>query len=1160
MPNWGFMTETIQPNIAQRLALESEQWKLNNWQLLSKIHVAMPGIILAYDAATQTVQVQLAIKDKIVLDNLRQDREFYPIAEVPLVLPRAGGFALTVPVMPGDECLVIFADMCIDAWWTSGGSDNSQQSRRRHNISDGFAVLGTWSQPRRLPLYSPATAQFRTDDGATYVEVTPTDVNVVTGALGKAGIGSVMKLNPVNVSVVAPEQIVHQAAGSVMNLASGAAHMATAAGESLHLSAGLASLKSSIGSQLDLGPGIATITGGLRIPSLAGLPVLGTDGSGLFIPGISGGGGGGGGGNVETPPDGSAIIGTGGIQTTGALVFETIPLPPGHIQFGTDKIANIHVGSAGIRQLIQVISGAYLAPDATSYIASATDVVHAQLGNPTGMAFAIATATGATPGATIAVGNRFTVDWAGNVYLPSLPSAETLATDASGKIIAIKFPEPPPGTDEASGSYLYAYDGSSVDPIVQGSYIMWNAMIPGSGGMDFICNRGGGQGGFYWWDSAPSGSPINLLASMYTTGLFSSQFLNAYGNMGPGPYNPKTNGVHIGWNYSGGAGEGAFINNMDGGSPGGFRFYNCPTPGNPVTHIATIDMYGIVLPAGSITVSSGYVYVTPTDPNSSTLIVYNSRYPSLWYSYGNAYYLQAQFPDGGHPTLFSSSGLLITSPLQVNGNIFMQGNIFQCTSTNLLIRCSSGAIYFDTNMVMFTVDCQTTVRMVFYSPDQTRYLTIGTANGGHPTLYSNTGQTDINGGLAVYGQSNLSGVSCGSLIVYGNITPNSITVNYLSAFAVIFNLYNVADTGMQLVHPNADYGTLSVGCKDGYGYLWHSKNNIYIRSECTIVGNLSVYQVITANAGASLYLRATGGSIIMDLNNVTINYTLTVGAISCTGAVNGNTLTAANYLWISASSSGSGYMQFCNNGQWGNGDPWIYSSTGLLRVYTSLYVENSLTGNGTVRGNGRVEAGSDMVIWASGSGSGYLQFADNGGQGSPHPWIFSSTGYIKFVATFEGDINTNSRLSATMGIYCRAGQYATQRYNWFNIDHDVGQYMWVDATLMGRLAYQSDYRMKKNIEPLKSALDVVLKLRPIVFEWRNPPSLELYDTGPIQVGLLAHEVQELIPSAVNCKKDALNSEGEMQPQSLNWPPLIALLIRAVQELSDKVNQIMPEVN
>lgn len=102
------------------------------------------------------------------------------LPDVPVVFPGGGGFALTFPVAAGDECLVVFASRCIDAWWQSGGVGEPMEPRM-HDLSDGFALVGVRSQARRLsPAVDSGNVQLRSDDGKTFVEMTPGgDVNAV---------------------------------------------------------------------------------------------------------------------------------------------------------------------------------------------------------------------------------------------------------------------------------------------------------------------------------------------------------------------------------------------------------------------------------------------------------------------------------------------------------------------------------------------------------------------------------------------------------------------------------------------------------------------------------------------------------------------------------------------------------------------------------------------------------------------------------------------------------------------------------------------------------------------------------------------------------------------------------------------------------------------
>ena len=134
------------------------------------LRVAAPGIIQSFNSAEQTVTVQLSIREKRNNDGVETWEDLPQLVDVPVVFPRAGGYVLTMPIKPGDECLVIFGDNCMDAWWQSGGVQN-QIDCRRHDLSDGYCIPGPWSQPRTIPNYSTSSAQLRTESGSSYINI-----------------------------------------------------------------------------------------------------------------------------------------------------------------------------------------------------------------------------------------------------------------------------------------------------------------------------------------------------------------------------------------------------------------------------------------------------------------------------------------------------------------------------------------------------------------------------------------------------------------------------------------------------------------------------------------------------------------------------------------------------------------------------------------------------------------------------------------------------------------------------------------------------------------------------------------------------------------------------------------------------------------------------
>lgn len=153
----------------------------------NNLRVASPGIIQSFDPEEQTVTVQLAIREKrLKNDGTEEWLDIPQLVDVPVVFPRAGGYVLTFPVKAGDECLVVFGDACMDAWWQSGGVQN-QIDCRRHDLSDGYAILGPWSQPRRISNYSTSSVQLRNESGSAYIELSGDTVNIAGGVINIKG-------------------------------------------------------------------------------------------------------------------------------------------------------------------------------------------------------------------------------------------------------------------------------------------------------------------------------------------------------------------------------------------------------------------------------------------------------------------------------------------------------------------------------------------------------------------------------------------------------------------------------------------------------------------------------------------------------------------------------------------------------------------------------------------------------------------------------------------------------------------------------------------------------------------------------------------------------------------------------------------------------------
>ncbi len=136
---------------------------------LKHLHTALPGLIESFDSATQLATVQPAIR-RVFIDRTEGDATLVPtdlpvLINVPVIFPRGGGFSLTFPVLPGDECLVVFCERSIDRWHASGGVQDPG-AKRFHALSDATAFVGLSSTPLKIPDYDSTNVQLKRDDGS----------------------------------------------------------------------------------------------------------------------------------------------------------------------------------------------------------------------------------------------------------------------------------------------------------------------------------------------------------------------------------------------------------------------------------------------------------------------------------------------------------------------------------------------------------------------------------------------------------------------------------------------------------------------------------------------------------------------------------------------------------------------------------------------------------------------------------------------------------------------------------------------------------------------------------------------------------------------------------------------------------------------------------
>lgn len=157
--------------------------------LVDGLHTCEIGKVLSFDAGTCTADVQPVNKrrfqDADTGEWVFEDRPAYP--KVPILLPQAGGFGLSLPVSSGDHVLLVFAQTSISEWREAEQTSEPTDAGR---LTDGHPVafLGAFSKNKAFGQAS-APGAFLGHESGTGVDVSETDVGLGLSA-GRDGVAT----------------------------------------------------------------------------------------------------------------------------------------------------------------------------------------------------------------------------------------------------------------------------------------------------------------------------------------------------------------------------------------------------------------------------------------------------------------------------------------------------------------------------------------------------------------------------------------------------------------------------------------------------------------------------------------------------------------------------------------------------------------------------------------------------------------------------------------------------------------------------------------------------------------------------------------------------------------------------------------------------------
>ena len=409
--------------------------------------------------------------------------------------------------------------------------------------------------------------------------------------------------------------------------------------------------------------------------------------------------------------------------------------------------------------------------------------------------------------------------------------------------------------------------------------------------------------------------------------------------------------------------------------------------------------------------------------------------------------------------------------------------------------------------------------------------------------------------LQVTGTTNLTGALTGTTGTFSDIMD--ITANNSTAINLVLR-GRAADSVGQMEFWNNAKSTR-------YGYIATDSTAM------SIVTTQAIPLILGTNSAEKLRITSAGnvGIGTSSPNGVSANRTsvdINGTNESLLGFSNGGTLRAYIYntatdqiYWTEGSrnmqfgiATGSGFMGFGTN----NTERMRITSGGDVGIGTTSPNKNGVNRALTVNAS----SGTSMYELCVGdtSTTTYWQFT-----GTDSSLINVANGYLRFGTadtermriTSSGKIQINGTLG--IGGVVQVFNDSATGINIMNSSNAGGlmAFQNVNAVQIGSISTNnsttsynttSDYRLKEDLKEIKG-LEKISAIKVYDYKWKSCE--ERMD------GVLAHELQEVIPYAVTGEKDAVNENGNIMPQGVDYSKIVPVLVKAIQELKAEIDEL-----
>ena len=495
---------------------------------------------------------------------------------------------------------------------------------------------------------------------------------------------------------------------------------------------------------------------------------------------------------------------------------------------------------------------------------------------------------------------------------------------------------------------------------------------------------------------------------------------------------------------------------------------------------------------------------------------------------------------------------LTTGVVSTNGYLTLNSKVVGTLHSLILAPDST------TNRAEFTFD--NTALRTYTLPNASGTIAL-TSN--IPTVSGTSGQvTYFNGTSSVTGSSNH----------FWDATNNRLGIGLTNPQRSLEIYSATADSHLRL---SGSAPSVSLG-EAITGSIYQAKFGLATAAGQYASGAVAGDFVIISQTGATIFatsstekMRLTSdGLLLLGTTSSTGELLQVAGTAKFTGALSGTSATFSGGIQASSFSSigsVSGYQIYRRDtnayaGAW-------YSATGNISLDMAAGVGNALSftyGTGAATFSSSVTAGGSIETTGSYflNGNAYFGKASSiisGGSVNDGAIMVSGSNNLlfgialseKMRITSAGSLLVGTSAIFASGLVCSDGGTSYTPFSArVGTTANAGQMYFLNPNgIVGSITTNgsvtsynitSDYRLKQDLQDFNS-LNLLSKIKIYDYQWKSDNSR--------MHGVMAHELQEIIPYAVNGEKDGENM------QQVDYSKLVPVLVKSIQELEARIKQL-----